>query len=132
MRSIAALIPLTFVLAGGATAENRHVAKGLFCNTHEQIAEVFGSLGAGLPLAEAIAVENRENIVCVWADAIGYMLTDPEPSPRVTHGSGWVGVYRARLIGVLVGENPRPIDPPVEIFFVPLENLPASLLTRNS
>jgi len=132
MRHIATSLTLALVLAGEAQAGTSHIAQGLFCNTHEQIAGAFRSLGEGLSMTQAIAVANEEKVVCVWADRIGYMITAATPTESIMHDGAWLRVYEARLVGVLVGGNPRPVDPPVQIYFVPSEKLPASILTRDS
>ena len=132
MRYIATLLTLALVLAGEAQAGTSHIAQGLFCNTRNQIADTFRNLGNGLSMSQAVAIANAEKVVCVWADRIGYMVTAPASAEGIVHDGTWLNVYEALVVGVLVGGNPRPVDPPVRIYFVPREKLPSSVLTKGS
>jgi hypothetical protein len=132
LRHFAISLTLALFLAGETQAGTSHIAQGLFCNTHEQIAGAFRSLSEGLSMTQSIAAANEEKVVCVWADRIGYMITAPAPAQSIMHDGAWLSVYEAWLVGVLVGGNPRPVEPSVQIYFVPSEKLPASILTGNS
>jgi hypothetical protein len=132
LRLIAASLTLALVLAGEARAGTSYLVQGLFCNTREQIAGALRSIGEGLSVTQAVALANMENVVCVWADRIGYMVTAPELAQRIVQDGAWFRVYEARLVGIRVGGNLRPVDPPVPIYFLPSERLPTSIVSEDS
>ncbi|MDO8353005.1 MAG: hypothetical protein Q7T14_06045, partial [Aestuariivirga sp.] len=63
---------------------------------------------------------------CVLADRIQYMVVHPVIIGEKNRSSSLLK-YHATLIGVLVGGNVRPVEPPVQIFFVTTERLTGSV-----
>jgi hypothetical protein len=64
---------------------------------------------------------NRDKVVCTFAHSIGFMVIHP-----VAIGTGVVNgkqqtLYKAILMGVLVGGNPRPVEPSLQTFFVTMD-----------
>jgi len=70
-----------------------------------------------------VADLNRDSVVCVVATDIDYMIVRPR-SLGEGHQPPGLARYAGTLVGVLVGDNPRPVDPPIEMFFVPDTPLP--------
>lgn len=114
--SIIALILLQ--LTSHAQAGQTHILHGLFCNTEAQAKEVLAHLGKNLSLRAAVAVTNVTNATCVVADKIQYVVVQPVIIGTIRQNGLTLTLYEALLIGVLVGDNPRPVAPPVRTFFV--------------
>ena len=118
----AILLPLTTA----AKAKDGQVLRGLFCNTRTQLEETLRIAGGSSnELTTAVAMANRDKVVCTFAYSIGFMVIQP-----VAIGTGVVNgnqqtLYEATLVGVLVGGNPRPVEPPLQTFFVTMD--PVSL-----
>jgi hypothetical protein len=106
------------VATAPAAAGDGDLVRGIFCNTEAQLDAAVGLLRRGVAPALAVARLNREAVVCVLATDIAYMIMRPR---RLGEGAATLGHprYAGTLIGVLVGDNPRPVDPPVEMFFLP-------------
>jgi hypothetical protein len=132
MRHVVASLTLALTLAGQAQAGTSYVAQGLFCNTQKQIADAVRNLGEGLSMNQVMAIANAREVACVWADRIGYMITAPILIERLVHDGVRFPIYEASLVGVLVGTNPRPVEPPVRIYFMSLEEPPTSILNMRS
>jgi hypothetical protein len=128
MKVIAALLAEFLIFAGPAHAGGSHIADGLFCTKQSDIEATYNLLSEGVSLAGAIALVNRDQVSCAFADRIGYMLVRPSIVDGFGHGGAWLRIYEASLIGVLVGGNPRPVEPPLVIYFVPNKMLPSSIL----
>ncbi len=113
-----------FAVAFGvsAHAKSSHVLHGLFCNTEAQIDEAIAHMAQNFTPRAAVELTNEKMVACVLADRVQYMITHPfmigERSGRLT-----LIKYQATLVGVLVGGNIRPLEPPVQIFFVLPERL---------
>ncbi len=125
---------LSFVLFLGlmlvGNAHSGEVVQGLFCNEISQIHEVFTLLNAKIPPMFAVAKVNKNQADCVYADKISYMIAHPAAAGKVSLLELRLTIYQAMLVGVLVGVNPRPVQPPVNIFFVPFnENFMAEVNT---
>jgi hypothetical protein len=101
-----------------AAAGESHLLRGVFCNTEAQLDAAASLLARGTAPAAAVAALNRDAVVCVLATRIAYMIERPR---RLAHGPETSGPphYSGTLVGVLVGDNPRQVDPPVEMFFMP-------------
>lgn len=116
---MAALAAVT--LTGSAEARQGHVLRGLFCNTRSQLQETLDHLREASTLALAIAITNKGDVLCVHAYKIRYIVTHPVIIARTQHNGQPLTLYEATLIGVLVGGNPRPVEPPLKTFFVPMD-----------
>jgi hypothetical protein len=120
-------VPLLGLLLAG-NAHSNEIVQGLFCNEIKQIHEVFTLLNAKVPSRFAVARVNEDEIACVYADKISYMLVQPEVAGQVSLRELRLTIYQAKLVGVLVGANPRPVEPAVNIFIVPFnESLKAEV-----
>jgi hypothetical protein len=119
---------LVLMLAGNA--HSSEIVQGLFCNEISQIHEVFTLLNAKIPPMFAVAKVNKNQADCVYADKNSYMIIQPAAAGKVSLGELRLTIYQAMLVGVLVGVHPRPVQPPVNIFFVPFkENFVAEVNT---
>ncbi len=117
---------LSLLLAGNA--HSSETVQGLFCNEIRQIHAVFTLLNAKVPTRFAVSSVNEDEIACVYADKISYMLVHPEAAGQVSLHEFRLTIYQAMIVGVLVGNNPRPVEPVVNIFFVPFnENFVAEV-----
>ena len=117
---LVALIAVAF--GANAQAKQGHVLHGLFCNTEAQIDESLAHMSLNLTPKEAVELTNEKMIVCVLADKVQYMIIRPFIIGEINRGTALIK-YQATLVGVLVGENIRPVEPPVQIFFVTTERL---------
>ena len=115
-----ALIAVVF----GATvqAKQGHVLSGLFCDTEAQIDESLAHMALNLTPQAAVELTNEKMIACVLADKVKYMIIRPVIIGEINQGVSLIK-YQATLVGVLVGKNIRPVEPPVQIFFVTTERL---------
>jgi hypothetical protein len=109
-------------LAIPAETSSLHVLRGLFCNTEAQIEESLKFMATGLSPRLAAEMVNRENVACVLADEVRYMVVQPVKLRKSIDGFGLIK-YQASLVGVLVGDNVRPIEPPVNIYFLTPQRL---------
>lgn len=105
-----------------AQAEPRHVLHGLFCNTEAKINQSLAHLSLNLAPQSVVELMNEEKVACVLADKVQYMVIRPIIIGGNDRSSPLLK-YQATLIGVLVGENIRPVEPPVQIFFVTTKRL---------
>ena len=118
MKKISFITLIMLLLTSHAQAGQTHLLHGLFCNTEAQAKEVLARLGKNQSLRAAVAVTNMTNVTCVVADKIQYMVVQPVIIGTVRQNGLTLTLYEASLIGVLVGDNPRPVVPPVRSFFV--------------
>ena len=115
-----ALIAVAF--GASAHAKPVHALHGLFCNTEAQINETLAHMALNLTPQAAVELTNEKMIVCVFADRVQYMITRPYILGEIK-GDFSLIKYQATLVAVLVGNNIRPVEPPVQIFFVTPERL---------
>jgi hypothetical protein len=115
-----ALIVAAF--GSSAHAKPNHVLHGLFCNTEAQVDETLAHMALTLTPQAAVELTNEKLIACVLADKIRYMITRPFIIGQ-KKGDVLLIKYQATLVGVLVGDNIRPVEPPVQIYFVTPERL---------
>lgn len=125
MKRFLAFAAILLPLATAAQAKDGQVLRGLFCNTRTQLEETLRIAGGSNELTTAVAMANRDKVVCTFAYSIGFMVIHP-----IAIGTGVVNgnqqtLYEATLVGVLVGGNPRPVEPPLQTFFVTMD--PVSL-----
>lgn len=121
---LAALFAVAFGLT--AQANQTHVLHALFCNTEAQIDEILAHMSRNLAPQAVVELMNEESVACVLADRIQYMVVHPVIIGGKNRSSSLLK-YHATLIGVLVGENVRPMEPPVQIYFVTTERLPGAV-----
>lgn len=114
-----------------AHAKTNHVLHGLFCNTEAQIDETLAHVARNLPLHVAVEMTNEKTVACVLADRVRYMITLPV---IIGQNKGALSLikYQATLVGVLVGDNIRPVEPPVQIFFVSPAKLEGTEVSRGA
>lgn len=117
---LAALAAVAF--GANAQAQQGHVLHGLFCNTETQIDEALAHMSLKLAPQAVVGLMNEKKVECVLADKIQYMVIRPLIIGGKDRNTSLLK-YRATLVGVLVGENIRPVEPPVQIFFVTTEKL---------
>ena len=120
---IAELVVLAFLPCWQASAGTRQVLRGLFCNTEKQIDDTVKLLRLDVTLEAAVAVANNAKVECVLAKDIEFAVLDPVAIGEI----GYLGLqftkYEGSLVGVMVGVNLRPVEPPVRTFFVGVELL---------
>ena len=117
---LSALIIVVF--GANAQAKQGHVLNGLFCNTEAQIDETLAHMSFNLPPQAAVELMNEKKVACVLADKVQYMVIRPFIIGGKNRGTSLIK-YQAMLVGVLVGGNIRPVEPPVQVFFVTPEPL---------
>lgn len=122
---IAKLVLLVFAslaLAGSARAEATYVTHGLFCNSEAQLDQVLAHLQGGVSPVRAVELGNERSVECVFADLVHYVIARPVIIGEVSLRRPLLK-YEATLVGVIVGGNLRPVEPPVQTFFVLREQL---------
>ena len=122
MPGLAALITLASV--SGSLADGAHVVHGLYCRTEAQVDAAISFIQRDVAPSHAAEMVNREEVVCVFADKIWYMMDHPMMIGQKQHRGVSLIKYEGTLVGVLVGKNPRPIEPPLHLYFVLPERLP--------
>ena len=123
MKRLLTGLAVALPLATTAEAKDGQVLRGLFCNTRAQLIETLDHLKSVSTLATAVAMTNQTDVVCVHAYRIKYMLIDPVIIGHREIDGQPLALYEASLIGVLVGDDPRPIAPPLRMFFVPMDEV---------
>jgi hypothetical protein len=114
---------LAFLPCGQASAGTPEMLHGLFCNTEMQIDATVALLGPGGTLDAAVAIANSSKVECVLAKDIEFVVEDAVAIGDVDYLGVQFTKYEGSLVGVMVGENLRPVDPPVKTFFVGFELL---------
>jgi len=132
MKRFFAWAAILLPLAAAAQAKEGQVLRGLFCNTRAQLEETLRIAGGSNELTAAVAIANRDKVVCTLADSIGFMVIHP-----VAIGTGAVNgsqqiLYEATLVGVLVGGNPRPVEPPLQTFFVTMDPVSVAAIVEGT
>ncbi|WP_192364920.1 hypothetical protein [Mesorhizobium mediterraneum] len=123
---LATLLQSNHSIAGEAT----HRLFGLFCNTEAQLDETLAHIRRNLSPRAAIAIVNEDAVVCNNVDQIEYALIHLVDIGRV-RGLVPLVKYRGTLVGVVVGQRLRPVEPPVTVFFVAPDRLAAIRVERN-
>jgi hypothetical protein len=111
-------IPLLLLLGVTADGEEGHSLRGVFCRTEAQVAETFDHMRMDLGPRAAVGLTNRDEVVCVYADRIDYVIVRPLVIGEQRHRGVSLVLYEGMLTGVRVGGNLRPVEPAVRIFFV--------------
>jgi len=115
------LVALSTVSA--SYAGDPHLIQGLTCRTEAQVENVIAFIQRDIPPAVAAEMLNEEDVDCVFVDRIWYMIDGPIIIGSDHHRGLPLVKYEGTLVGVLVGENPRPIEPALRIFFLLPERL---------
>ena len=122
---LAALVAVAF--GTSAEAKPNHVLHGLFCNTEAQVNETLAHMALNLTPQAAVELTNEKMIACVLADKVHYMIARPFIIGETKSDVSLIK-YQGTLVGVLVGGNIRPVEPPVQIFFVTPKRLREALV----
>ena len=122
MTGLAALIAL--IAVSGARADDAQVVHGLSCKTEGQVNAAIALIQRDVAPAAAAEMLNHEEVACVFADKIWYMMVHPVIIGQKQHRGVSLIKYEGTLVGVLVGKNPRPVEPPLRLYFVLPERLP--------
>ncbi len=122
MKKLFFIALIAVALGANAQAKQGHILHGLFCNTEAQIDETLAHMALNLTPQAAVELTNEKIIACVLADKVQYMIIRPFIIGEINRGISFIK-YQATLVGVLVGERIRPVEPPVQIFFVTSERL---------
>lgn len=126
MSKIPLAVLACFLLSSAAQAGQTHIIGGLFCNTRAQVEETLALVGQKLTISVAVAITNRTSVACVHATLLRYMVTAPVVIGRTTKSGTPLDLYQATLVGILVGGEPRPIEPALPIYFVTTDALPGA------
>jgi len=118
MKNLTLITLVFFMLTGNAQARQTHILHGLFCNTEAQAREALTYLGQNISLQAAVKMTNENSVACVIANKVQYMVVHPIFIDTMKQNGLSLTMYEATLVGVLVGENPRPVEPPVRTFLV--------------
>lgn len=111
---------LLALLSTSAHAGGGHVLKGVFCNTHKQITAVMDMADKfpKMPVEMLLAEPNTNSTECVYRTTVLAMIVNPVYLGTLSYKGVPYHYYQGTLVGVLVGNNPREIKPPVQTFFV--------------
>ena len=96
---------------------------GLFCNTEKQVDATVALLRPDVTLDAAVAIANSSKVECVLAKDIEFAVVDAVAIGEIDYLGLKFTKYEGSLVGVMVGANLRPVDPPVTTFFVGIELL---------
>ena len=106
-----------------AEAKPDQAIRGVFCNSRPQLEETLDHMRLSNSMALAVSLTNRYAIACVYAYSNRYVVTHPVIIGRAVVNGHALTLYEATLVKVLVGGNLRPIDPPLQTFFVPMDRI---------
>jgi hypothetical protein len=107
-----------FLASGDALADKTHYLHGLFCLTESEARRVLAYMGGGLSLPASVAIVNLDSNSCVIASRLQFLTSGPVIIETVRHGALSLTLYEGTVVAVLVGENPRMLEPPLHMFFV--------------
>jgi hypothetical protein len=97
-----------------------------------QVEQTLGHLERNLTMAAAISLTNQHEVVCVNATQVRFMVTDAVVMGKMARPGAPLKLYKARLVGVLIGGNPRPVAPPLPIYFFTPSDMPGVEELRDS
>lgn len=121
----AALAALIAIASTGAShAGEQPLLTGLYCKTESQVDAAIDAIHDGITPLLAAELLNREEVACVFADRIQYVIEHAVMLGRSDRRGVSLIKYEGTLVGVLVGNNPRPVEPPVHLYFVVPKPLP--------
>ena len=122
--TIAIGAPATAIAGDGKT----HALHGLFCRAETQVIEAFDRMDAGVGIHAAVQLGNHDEVACVYADRIEYVVVRPFIIGSLRHQGNAFIRYEATLVGVRVGGSLRPVEPAVRIFFAQPDRLPDAIV----
>lgn len=114
-----------------AEAGSLHMLQGLFCNTEAQIDGSLEFMSKGLSPLLAAEMVNQETVSCVLVDKVRYMVAQPMRLGKSIGGFG-LFKYQAALVGILVGDKIRPIEPPAKIYFLTPQHIEGATIARGT
>lgn len=118
------LLALAILLSTApAGAKPVQALRGLFCNTRAQLEETLDHLRQSNSMAMAVSLTNRDTIACVNAYTNSYVVSHPIIIGKTVLNGRALTLYQATLVKVLVGGNPRPIEPPLITYFVSMDEV---------
>lgn len=125
----AATVAAALAAGGSALADEVQRLQGLFCNTEAQIDQALADIAAGVSPRGAAELANRETVVCTYVDRIEYLIARP-----VAHGDTALPLvkYRGALVGVMVGDALRPVNPEVELHFLTPRQVVGAAIERRT
>jgi hypothetical protein len=71
-------------------------------------------------------------VVCTFAYSIGLMVIHPVAVGTGVFNGNQQTLYEATLVGVLVGGNPRPVEPPLQTFFITMDPIPLAAIEKGT
>jgi hypothetical protein len=132
LRHLLLALPLFLAMGTAASAASNHVVHGLFCKTRANLDEAIAYIQENVSAPEAVLLTNREEVVCVYADRIGFMLEDASALGKAQRDGTALYLYEGAAVGILVGDNPRPLTPPVHMYFAVPRQLPGVALAGDA
>ena len=120
---VTTLAVLAFLPCWQAGAGTLQMLHGLFCNTEKQVDATVALLRPDVTLDAAVAIANSSKVECVLAKDIEFAVVDAVAIGEIDYLGLKFTKYEGSLVGVMVGANLRPVDPPVTTFFVGIELL---------
>jgi hypothetical protein len=128
----ASIAALTFAPAGNVLAKAPpRGLQGLFCNEAGHIDDALTHMRGGLSPRAAVALVNRDQVVCTFVDVLRYVVDRPVIIKEIG-GSVPMFKYEGTLVAVIVGEAVRPMTPPIRIFFAIPERLDGAPLEERA
>lgn len=94
-----------------------YLVQGVFCNEEAQLDSTLAHFRAGVAPRLAVELANDEEIVCTYIDLLQYMVVDPVQVGDGQDGDAFLK-FKAVLVGVVVGDESRPVSPAVPLYFV--------------
>ncbi len=121
---------LIFTLQNPARGQSRSLAlQGMFCNTEAQLDIALQLMGQGFKPRTAASLSNKTEVVCTYVDLLEYVIEHPVEIWQ-NHSAIAATKYKALLMGVIVGDQLRPISPPAEIFFATPQPIASAVVER--
>ena len=127
IRTLVIASGMALFLSAEARGGEMHILHGLFCNSESQVEQTVAHMQANVAPRIAVELTNEKEVACVYADRIRYMVVRPLIIGEVRYRGTPFMKYEATLVGVMVGDNPRPVEPPVPIYFIDPERLPGAV-----
>lgn len=110
-------------------AKNAGIMVGVFCKSRENIEQMVMMMRHERDAEAALAVVNKDAMVCAHPLTIGYMIEDYVQLGKIEGQSGQWYLYRGTHIGVMVGTVPMPLSAPVTQYFVSRKPLPGAVVS---
>jgi hypothetical protein len=118
------MIPVLAIagLAVPSQAGSLHILNGIFCKAEENVDSSLSYMRQGVSPRMASELANEGAVSCVFADKIRYVITRPMKLGNASNGYD-LFKYEGTAIGVAVGKEIRPIEPPLQVYFLTPERL---------